>query len=131
MRLKLFWSAGVIGLVAAAALFWFLKNPQGEVIPAEFRGTWLDQGAECNDTSAQARITGSTINYDQLAFKADGLADRRNDVVLLSGASFPKGNMERTTVQLAMQDHRTKLIISASNLPRGAALVRCSGSDSQ
>jgi hypothetical protein len=131
MGLKLLWSVSVIGLVAAAALFWLLRNPQRELIPAEYQGTWLDEGAECNDTSAQARITGSTINYGQLAFKADGLAGRRSDVVLLSGTSFPEGNVERTTVQLAMQSHRTKLIISAANLPRGATFVRCPGSDNQ
>ena len=133
MRPTLLKGFGVIGVVvvAALALIWLSRSPSDDIIPAEFRGIWLDQGADCQDTNAQVRITGSTINYDRLSFKADGLAERRQDAVSLTGESFPNGDAVRATVQLAMQDHRTKLIMGARDLTRPGSFVRCPAPDKE
>jgi len=129
MRPNLLHGASVIGVVVVVAIasIWLLRKPPDDVIPTEFRGTWLDRGADCRDTNAQVRITGNTINYDRLSFRADGLAERGEDTVSLTGESFPDGDAERATVQLRMQDHRTKLVIVARELSRPGPFVRCSG----
>ena len=121
---------GVV-IVVAMAVIWLSRSPSDDIIPAEYRGTWLDQGADCQDTSAQVRITGSTINYDRLSFKADGLAERREDAVALTGESFPNGDAVRETVQLRMQDQRTRLIIIAHDLTRQGPYVRCRAPDKE
>ncbi len=120
-----------VAIVVAMALIWLSRSPSDDIIPVEFRGTWLDQGADCQDSSAQVRITGSTINYDRLSFKADGLAERGQDTVSLTGESFPNGDAVRTTVQLAMQDHRARLIIVARDLTRPGSFVRCPAPDKE
>jgi hypothetical protein len=122
-------SVTAVVVVLAAAILWLSRRPPGDVIPVEFRGTWLDQGADCQDISAQARITGSTINYDRLSFKADGVAERRGDAVSLTGDAYPDGGGERETVQLRLQDGRAKLLIVARDLRRPIAVVRCPAAD--
>jgi hypothetical protein len=112
--------------VMVMAWIWLSKSQPDDLIPMAFRGRWLEQGAECQDTDAQLRITGSTIDYDLLSFKADGLADKQEDAVSLTGESFPGGKTRRDTVQLRMQDHRTRLLIVSRDLGRQGPFVRCS-----
>ena len=128
MRLTLLRSASVVGVIIIVALvsIWLLRSPPDNVIPAEFRGVWLDRGAECQDTNAQVRITASTISYDQLSFKADGMAEKRADAISLSGNSFANGNAERETVQLKMLDNRAKLVIISRDLRDKGPFFRCS-----
>jgi hypothetical protein len=133
MRSILLRALGVISIaiMVALAVVWLSKSPPGDIIPVEFRGIWLDRGADCQDTAAQVRITGSTINYDRLSFKADGLAERREDAVSLTGESFPNGDAAREVVELRMQDHRTRLVIVARDLTRQGSFVRCPTSDKE
>jgi len=133
MRPTLLRGFGVISvaIVVALAVIWLSKSPPNDIIPVEFRGIWLDRGADCQDTAAQVRITGSTINYDRLSFKADGLAERREDAVSLTGESFPNGDAVRETVELRMQDHRTGLVIVARDLTRRGSFVRCPTSEEE
>ncbi len=127
MRLTLLRGASVGAVVIALVLafLWLLRSPSSDLIPVEFRGIWLDQGAECSDTDAQVRITGSTIDGGGLSFKADGLAERGDDAVSLTGESFPDANTERTTVGLRMRDHRSQLVIVSGERRQGP-FVRCS-----
>ncbi|WP_066803573.1 hypothetical protein [Sphingomonas asaccharolytica] len=120
-----------VAIVVALAVIWLSRSPPDDIIPVEFRGIWLDPGADCQDTSAQMRITGSTINYDRLSFKADGLAERREDTVSLTGESFPNGEAVRETVQLRVQDHRTRLVIVTHDLTRQGSFVRCPSPDKE
>lgn len=126
-RTTLFRMASVAGIVVtlAAACLWLLRRPPEDVIPTQFRGIWLDRGAECQDSSAQVRITGSTISYDRLSFKADGVAESRGDAVSLTGIAYPDGRAERETVELRMRDRRASLFIVAHELPGGGPFVRC------
>jgi hypothetical protein len=114
-----------VGIAVALAVIWFSKSSPDDIIPVDFRGIWLDQGADCQDIAAQVRITGSTINYDRLSFKADGIVERRQDAVSLTGEAFPNGDAVRETVELRTQDHRTRLVIAAHDLTRQGSFVRC------
>jgi hypothetical protein len=131
MGLTLPRAASVTGVAIAlmAALVGLSSCQRGDVIPTEFRGNWVDQGAECGDTEAQVRITASTIDYDQLSFKADGVAGKGEEAVSLTGEAFPGGKTVRETVQLRMEDHRARLLITARNLPRPGPFVRCPSRD--
>ena len=130
MRAILLRGAIMIGAAAVLALGWiWLSSPSDNLIPTEFRGKWLEQGAECQDSDAQLRITGSTIDYDRLSFKADGLAEKQEDAVSLTGESFPGGTTRRDTVQLRLEDHRTRLLIASRDLGRQGPFVRCSALD--
>jgi len=131
MRAILLRGAMMIGAAAVLAMawIWLSRSPSDNLIPPEFRGKWLEQGAECQDADAELRITGSTIDYDRLSFKADGLAETQEDAISLTGESFPGGNTRRDTVQLRMKDHRTRLFIVSRDLGRQGPFVRCSALD--
>jgi hypothetical protein len=124
--------AGVTVIFAVAAM-WLLRSPPDNVIPVEFQGIWLDQGAECGDVDAQVRITPTTISYDRLSYKADGLAERKKDAVRLTGEAFPDGGAEREEVGLRMEANRARLFIAAHDLPSQGPFVRCApdGDDSK
>ena len=115
-----------LAIVAMLTVIWFLRTPSDDVIPAEFRGAWLDQGAECQDIDAQARITASTIDYDHLSFKVASLAEAGEDTVSITGESCPLGRAVRETVKLQMLDHRTKIVIIGPDLAHRESLFRCS-----
>ncbi len=117
--------ASVVFVLVAASL-WLLERPPDSVIPREFRGTWLDQGADCQDVAAQFRITGTTVNYDRLSFKADSMGQRDGDSVSLTGLSYASGDGQRETIRLRMLDNRTTLVIAAPDLRQQGPFVRCS-----
>lgn len=116
--------AGVIVVLTLACLrLWW--HPSEDVIPGEFRGTWLDKGADCQDVAAQVRITGSTISYDRLSYKADGVTAKQAGAVSLTGVSYPDGGAERETVQLRIPDRRNGLFIVAPDLRHQGPFFRC------
>jgi len=126
MRLTFMVAIGAGFLIALAmGGIWSLQSPPVDVIPVEFRGVWHDLGAECDDTGAQASITGSSINYDVLVFKADGMSPDRDHVVTVSGTSFPNGRADYEKVALRLTGPSTKLYINAPDLPGRGPLVRC------
>jgi len=122
--------AGVTGLFAVTAM-WLLRSPPDNVIPVEFQGTWLDQGAECDDVDAQVHITPTTISYDRLSYKADGLAERKKDAAMLTGEAFPNGDAEREEVGLRMEGNRTRLFIASRDLRTQGPFVRCRPDDDE
>ncbi|RZF60537.1 hypothetical protein EWE75_22550 [Sphingomonas populi] len=128
MRLTLMAATGASLLIALAmGGIWFLRSSPVDVIPAEFRGVWHDLGAECDDTDAQASITGSSINYDVLVFKAAGISPMRDHAVTVSGTSFPNGRADYEKVTLRLTGPLTELYINAPDLPSKRPLVRCYG----
>ena len=116
--------AGITVAFAVAAM-WLLKSPPENVIPVEFQGSWHDQGAECDDVDAQANITPSTVSYDRLSYKADGVAERKTDAVRLTGVAFPDAGSAREEVGLRMEGNRTRLFIVSRELRSQGPLVRC------
>jgi hypothetical protein len=126
MRLILLRGASAIGIATlfAIALLWLMRSPPDNIIPAEFRGIWLDQGAECGDIDAQVAITGTTVDYDTLSFKADGLSAIMGDDASLTGEAFPDGKTERETVTLRIRDHRRQLFIGVPGRKLGP-FMRC------
>ena len=122
--------AGVTVAFAVAAM-WLLRSPPENVIPVEFQGSWHDQGAECDDVDAQAHITPSTVSYDRLSYKADGVAGRKKDEVVLTGEAFPDGGAEREEVGLRMEGNRARLFIASHELRSQGPLVRCSPDDEE
>lgn len=127
MRVILFRWVSVIGVAAvfASAFLWLTRSPPDNIIPTQFRGVWLDQGAECSDTDAKVVITATTIDYDSLTFKADGLSGKAGDFVALSGEAFPSGRATREKVTLRTLAHRTQLLIGGRDHNFGP-FVRCS-----
>lgn len=124
------WTA-VIGVIFAFAFacLWLLRRPSDLIIPAEYQGRWLDVGADCQDTEAQARISSTTVDYDALTFKADRLLEQQTDVVMIAGEAFPNGRAERVTVALRLRDDRSKLFIGVSGAHDKGPLTRCSASE--
>jgi hypothetical protein len=113
-------------VVFAVAFMWLLRSPSDTVIPLEFQGIWLDQGAECGDAEAQVRITPTTISYDRLSYKAFGLAKKVRDSVVLTGEAYPDGGAEQEEVGLRMDGNRTRLFIASRDLRSQGPFVRCS-----
>ncbi|MEO9132089.1 MAG: hypothetical protein ABI240_12875 [Sphingomonas sp.] len=122
--------AGVTVMFAVAFTL-LLRSPPDNVIPGEFQGTWLDQGAECGDVDAQLRITATTINYDRLSYKAFGLAKKEKDAVVLTGEAYPDGGAKREEVGLRMDVNRTRLVIASPDLAGQGPFVRCSAGDGE
>ncbi len=111
-------------LLLAGAIFWMRPGSQENIIPAEFRGAWVEPDAVCQDVSAQLRVTGKTINYDNLSFIADAVASRPENSVSLAGTSFDNGPGERETLRLQI-DEAGKRITLTSTKPRSLVFVRC------
>jgi hypothetical protein len=124
-------SLGGATVMFAVAFTWLLRSPSDTVIPVEFQGIWLDQGAECDDAEAQVRITPTTISYDRLSYKAFGLAKKVRDAVVLTGEAYPDGGAEREEVSLRMEGNRTRLFIASPDLRSQGPFVRCSAEDSE
>ena len=116
----------MVGLSAIAliAFLWLTRGPRDNIIPVEYRGIWLDKGAECHDTNARTVITGTTIDYDHLTFKADGLSEREGDTASVTGAAFPNGREARETVKLQMRDSRSVVFIARPDRTLGP-FTRC------
>ena len=129
--------AAIIASFIAAltlALIWLLQNSPSDtnivlnetsIIPKEFQGYWHDIGADCRDTDATARISGSTIDYDTLAFKVESLEKAQGDAAILAGTSFPAGRADHERVALTLQGQPAHLYISAPDLKNNGPLVRC------
>ena len=128
MRLIAIAAACFCGIVAvfAGTLIWFDRAPHINIIPPQFRGTWLDAGSECADSDAQAVVSGNSIRYDRLNYVATNLVEAHRDAVVLDGESFPDGRTDREIVKLRIINNGTRLVIDAPNTA-SAPLVRCAG----
>jgi hypothetical protein len=124
-------SLAAVAVAFALAFMWLLRSPPENIIPVEFQGTWLDQGAECGDVDAQVQITPTTISYDRLSYKALGLAERKKDAVRLTGEGYPDGDTVREEVSLRMENNRTRLFIVSRDLRSPGPFVRCSAEDEE
>lgn len=121
----------LLAAIAFSSIVIAFEWPKGErpapapLVPAAFRGSWLEAGSECGDAASEARIGGSAVNFDRLSFIADRAVRPAPNRLLLVGRSYFGGETKAETVSLEIGPSGDSLRLPAPDLGRPVAFKRC------
>jgi hypothetical protein len=131
------WTSVLVAVIAVSSIVIAFEWPMGRpgrpgetpapapVVPAAFLGNWLEAGSECGDAASEARIGGSTVNFDRLSFIADRAERPAANRLLLVGHSYDGGETKRETVSLELGPGGGLLRLQPADFDRPVLFKRC------